>query len=95
MCSTPASAGCPPSGDALITVFVLPDREQPNFVMGKLRDLITLAVLGRAPLVAVAATGVVAGFSEDLLTGASSSEASTWMVKLVTIPSGWPPTASC
>ena len=32
--------------DALITVFALPDREQPNFVMGKLRDLITLAVIG-------------------------------------------------
>ena len=32
--------------DALITVFALPEREQPNFVMGKVRDLITLAVLG-------------------------------------------------
>ena len=41
--------------DALITVFALPEREQPNFVMGKVRDLITLVVLGAVLLVAVAA----------------------------------------
>ena len=62
--------------DALITVFELPEREQPNFVMGKVRDLITLAVLGAVLLIAVAATGVVAGFSEDLLDWANLSEAS-------------------
>ena len=64
---------------ALITVFALPEREQPNFVMGKLRDLITLAVLGAVLLIAVAATGVVAGFSEDLLDWAGLSSASTWI----------------
>jgi membrane protein len=74
--------------DALITVFALPDREQPSFVMGKVRDLITLAVLGTVLLVAVALTGVVAGFAEDLLDWANLSEASTWMVKLVTIAVG-------
>ena len=73
---------------ALITVFALPEREQPNFVMGKLRDLITLAVLGAVLLVAVAATGVVAGFSEDLLDWAGLSQASTWIVKLVTVVVG-------
>jgi membrane protein len=74
--------------DALITVFALPDREQPSFVMGKVRDLITLAVLGTVLLVAVALTGVVAGFAEDLLDWANLSEASTWMVRLVTIAVG-------
>ena len=29
--------------DALIAVFELPDNEQPSFVLGKLRDLLTLA----------------------------------------------------
>ncbi len=40
--------------DALITVFELPDREQPNFVMGKLRDLVTLVIIGTVLLFAVA-----------------------------------------
>ena len=53
--------------DALIAVFELPDREQPNFVMGKLRDLITLAIIGVVLLFAVAFTGSSSGFSEDLL----------------------------
>ena len=32
--------------DALIVVFELPGAEQPNFVVGKLRDLVTLALIG-------------------------------------------------
>ena len=74
--------------DALITVFELPEREQPNFVMGKVRDLITLGVLGAVLLIAVALTGVVSGFAEDLLDWANLSETSTWVVKLVTIAVG-------
>ena len=35
--------------DALIAVFELPEREQPNFVMGKVRDLITLVDHRRGP----------------------------------------------
>ena len=55
--------------DALITVFELPAREQPNFVMGKVRDLVTLDILGAVLLFAVAFTGIVSGFSEDCSTG--------------------------
>ena len=42
---------------ALITVFELPEFEQPGFVGGKLRDLLTLVSLGVILLVAVAVTG--------------------------------------
>ena len=53
--------------DALIVVFELPGREQPNFVMGKVRDLIMLVVIGTVLMVAVGFTGLVSGFSQDLL----------------------------
>jgi membrane protein len=76
--------------DALITVFVLPDREQPSFLMGKVRGLLTLAVIGVVLLVAVAVTGVVAGFSEDLLDWAGLSAELGWLVKLLTIALGIP-----
>ena len=74
--------------DALITVFALPEREQPNFVMGKVRDLITLAIIGTVLLVAVAFTGIVSGFSKDLLSWAGLSTELGWLVTLLTIALG-------
>jgi len=79
--------------DALIAVFALPDREQPGFVMGKVRDLLTLLVIGVVMLVAVAVTGVVAGFSEDLLGWAGLSTELGWLVTLLTITLGLPANA--
>jgi len=76
--------------DALIAVFVMPDREQPNFVMGKVRDLLTLVTIGVFLLVAVAVTGVVAGFSEDLLDWAGLDTELGWLVKVLTIALGLP-----
>jgi len=76
--------------DALITVFALPDREQPSFLLGKVRDLLTLVVIGVVMLVAVAVTGVVAGFSEDLLDWVGLSTELGWLVKLLTISLGLP-----
>ena len=74
--------------DALITVFELPDRERPNFVMGKVRDLITLAIIGTVLLVAVAFTGIVSGFSNDLLAWLGLSTELGWLVYLLTITLG-------
>ena len=53
--------------NALEVVFETPQREQPNFVVGKLRDLASLVVIGVVLLVSVALSGVVSGFSQDLL----------------------------
>jgi membrane protein len=52
---------------ALEVMFVLPRREQPNFVVGKLRDLGTLAVIGVTLIVSVVLTGLITGFSERIL----------------------------
>ncbi len=52
---------------ALETLFVLPPREQPNFVFGKLRDVATLVLIGLTMVASVALSGLVAGFSESVL----------------------------
>jgi len=74
--------------DALITVFALPPREQPSFVMGKVRDLVTLAIIGSVLLVAVAFTGIVSGFSEDVLGWLGLSTELGWLVTLLAIGLG-------
>ncbi|MXG89468.1 YihY/virulence factor BrkB family protein [Nocardioides flavescens] len=74
--------------DALIAVFDLPQREQPSFVKGKLRDLVTLAIIGTVLLVAVAVSGFVSGFSGDLLAWLGLSTALGWLVTLLTIAFG-------
>ena len=74
--------------DALIAVFALPDREQPSFVMGKLRDLITLAIIGFVLLFAVAFTGLVSGFSDRLLEWVGLGAELGWLVTLLTIVLG-------
>jgi len=53
--------------DALIVMFELPQREQPNFVLGKLRDLVSLAVIGATLVLSVAVAGFVSGFAADIL----------------------------
>ncbi len=53
--------------ESLEVVFELPAKEQPNFIIGKLRDLVTLAVVGITLLVAVAISGAVIGFSDKIL----------------------------
>src|SRR5690349_14108878 len=53
--------------EALEVTFELPAKDQPNFIIGKLRDLITLAVVGLTLIVAVAISGAVIGFSNKIL----------------------------
>ena len=53
--------------DALMTVFETPVTERPSFVLGKLRDLVTLAVIGLILVLSVAVAGFVSGFSTDIL----------------------------
>ncbi|HYO39471.1 MAG TPA: YihY/virulence factor BrkB family protein [Nocardioidaceae bacterium] len=52
---------------ALGDVFVVPRREHPSFVLGKVRDLGTLALLGLILLISVALSGAVNGFSGLIL----------------------------
>lgn len=53
--------------DALQVVFETPPREQPNFVVGKLKDLVSLVLVGVVLLLSVAVSGVVTAISGDIL----------------------------
>ena len=68
---------------ALHIVFELPRSAKPNFVIGKIRDLVTLAVIGATLLVSVAVTGVVLGYSTKILDLVDAGHGLTWVVRLV------------
>ena len=53
--------------DSLLTVFEKPADERPNLVMGKMRDLMTLVLIGVVLLLSVALSGLVTRFSTDIL----------------------------
>ena len=53
--------------DALLVVFEKPPSEQPHFVVGKARDLVSLGLIGLTMVVSVAIAGLVKGYSEDIL----------------------------
>lgn len=69
--------------DALETVFELPRREQPNFVMGKLRDLVSLGLIGLILIVSVAVAGFVTGFSELVLDWVGLDAELDWLVTAI------------
>jgi len=52
---------------ALEVMFAVPRKEQPNFALGKLRDLGTLVLIGLVLLVSVALSGAVTSFSDLIL----------------------------
>ena len=52
---------------ALGVVFELPRSDRPSFVVGKVRDLVTLVVVGSILLVSVGLSGVVTRYSTELL----------------------------
>lgn len=53
--------------DALLVAFEMPSFEQPTFVVGKLRDLMTLAAVGVTLILSVGISGLVSGFSGQIL----------------------------
>jgi membrane protein len=54
---------------ALEVMFVVPRGDQPGFLNGKLRDLLTLVLLGVVLMVSVVLSGAVTGFSGRILDG--------------------------
>jgi membrane protein len=52
---------------ALQVMFVLPAGDKPNFLVGKLRDLATLVLIGLTLMVSVVLSGAVTGFSSRIL----------------------------
>jgi membrane protein len=71
---------------ALEVVFEMPRSEFPNFFVGKLRDLVTLVVIGVTLMLSVAVTGVVVGYSGkvlDLVDVGSRLSWSVWVLGVV------------
>ena len=67
---------------ALQVVFELPRNRRPNFLLGKLRDLVTLAVVGLTMLVSVAVSGVVTRFSTEVLDLVDLDHDLSWTVEV-------------
>ena len=77
----------------LRVVFELPARERPNLLVGSVRDLLTLAVIGTTLLLSVAVSGVVSGFSQDVLEWLDLGRDATPVLTLVSVVVGL--AASC
>jgi len=68
---------------ALETVFEMPRSRYPSFVMGKLRDLASLMVVGATLLVSVTVTGLVTGSSTWLLDLVDLEHDLSWLVHVL------------
>lgn len=74
--------------DALMTVFETPEGARPSFVGGKLRDLLTLGVIGLILILSVAVAGFVSSFSADILGFFDLDESLSWLVRLIAVVLG-------
>jgi membrane protein len=69
--------------DALQVVFELPERVQPGFVAGKLRDLVSLVAIGAILFLSVALAGFVTAFSDLLLGWVDLDAELDWLVRFL------------
>ena len=70
---------------ALQVVFELPRNRRPNFLIGKLRDLVTLVVVGLTLLISVAVSGVITHFSDRVLDLADLDHDMSWSLEAVAV----------
>jgi membrane protein len=73
--------------EALAVVFQEPRSELPSFVVGKLRDLLSLAIVGLTLVVSVAIAGLVTAFSKDILglvdlEGSTAAKVLLWVLAI-------------
>jgi membrane protein len=66
---------------ALEVVFETPRSQHPGFVSGKLRDLVTLVVIGLTLVVSVVVTGAVVGYSSKILDLLDAPPELSWVVR--------------
>ncbi len=74
--------------DALLTVFGMPEWDQPNLVIGKLRDLAALASLGVIMVVSVGLSGAVRGLSKQILEWLGLAAGLGWLLALLAVVIG-------
>lgn len=53
--------------EAMVATFIVPKTATPNFVMGKVKDLAALALIGLVLVVSVSISGLARGFTETIL----------------------------
>ncbi|WP_432476869.1 YihY/virulence factor BrkB family protein [Nocardioides sp. GXQ0305] len=75
--------------EALIVMFEMPAPEQPNFVLGKLRDLLSLVIIGVTLILSVAVAGFVSGFAADILGWLGLGEELAWALQLLSVALGF------
>ncbi len=73
---------------ALVDMFREPPSIQPSFVVGKLRDLSTLAVIGLTLVASVVVSGAITGFSGDLLDLVGLDTGFTWLLAILGVVVG-------
>ncbi|WP_252373727.1 YihY/virulence factor BrkB family protein [Pimelobacter sp. 30-1] len=73
---------------ALVVIFELPARLRPNFVIGKVRDLVSLAVLGVVLLSSVGLSAVLTRTSRAVLDVLHVGAELGWLVTLVALALG-------
>lgn len=71
--------------NALVVVFEEPQARQPNFFVGKARDLLTLLLVGLVLVVSVAISGLVTGFSTQILDAANLGGGATPVLAVLTV----------
>lgn len=69
--------------DCLEVVFEVPAKEQPGFLPGKLRDLISLTTIGVLLLVSVAVAGLISGLAGLLLGWLGLDSELEWLIVLL------------
>ncbi len=65
---------------ALEVLFEMPRSEYPNFFVGKLRDLVTLVLIGFTLVLSVVVTGAVVGYSDRIVDWVGLGHQLTWLV---------------
>ena len=74
--------------EALIAVFEMPKREKPNFVVGKLKDLLSLGTIGVTLILSVAVAGAVTGFSDTILDWVGLDSELSWVLAILGVVIG-------
>lgn len=69
---------------ALLAVFEETGSERPNWLVGKLRDLVALAVLGSVLILSVVVSGVASAAAPQLLGLVGLDQELSWLVRLLT-----------
>jgi membrane protein len=73
---------------ALLLVFEKPAGEQPNFFVGKLKDVLSLALIGLTMIVSVGVAGLIGSLSKVILEFLQLGAELGWLMQLISVGIG-------